>query len=75
MMSFQLAAKQHALDNFSIHPKDFLRARSKGELQYIVHSHPLGQPVSEPDIVACKNTKIKWYIYLNTTDEWLIINP
>ena len=102
MMSFQLAAKQHALeqapkescgivvndeyypclniadtpeDNFSIHPKDFLRARSKGKLQYIVHSHPLGQPVSEPDIVACKNSKIKWYIYLNTTDEWLIINP
>ena len=29
-------------DNFAIHPKDFLKARSKGKLQYIVHSHPEG---------------------------------
>ena len=102
MMSFQLAAKQHALeqapkescgivvndeyypclniadtpeDNFSIHPKDFLRARSKGKLQYIIHSHPNGEPVSQPDIDACKAMKVKWYIYQNTLDKWLIINP
>ena len=62
-------------DNFAIHPKDFLKARSKGKLQYIVHSHPNGEPVSEPDIKACKATKLKWYIYKNTTDEWLTINP
>lgn len=62
-------------DNFAIHPKDFLRARSKGKLQYIVHSHPTGNPPSEPDISSCKATKLKWYIYLNTLDEWLIINP
>ena len=76
MMSFQLAAKQHALeespkeacgivvndiyyrcinisdtpeDNFAIHPKDFLKARSKGKLQYIVHSHPKGGNASKPD--------------------------
>ncbi len=62
-------------DNFAIHPKDFLRARSKGKLQYIVHSHPTGEPPSQLDINACKATKIKWYIYINTTDEWLTINP
>tara|TARA_A100001391_G_C5015780_1_gene264425 strand:- start:358 stop:666 length:309 start_codon:yes stop_codon:yes gene_type:complete len=62
-------------DNFAIHPKDFLRARSKGKLQYIVHSHPTGEPASQPDIDACKATKIKWYIYINTTDKWLTINP
>ena len=102
MMAFQLAAKQHAIeqapeescgivvndeyhpctnisdtpeDNFAIHPKDFLKARSIGKLQYIVHSHPNGEPVSKPDIKACKATKLKWYIYKNTTDEWLTINP
>ena len=101
-MSFQLAAKQHALeqapkescgivvenvyyacnnisdtpeDNFAIHPKDFLKARSKGKLQYIVHSHPAGGLASKTDINACKATKLKWYIYRNTLDEWLIINP
>lgn len=62
-------------NNFAIHPKDFLKARSKGKLQYIVHSHPNGEPVSEPDIKACKETKLKWYIYKNTTDEWLTISP
>ena len=102
MMAFQLAAKQHAIeqapeescgivvndeyhpctnisdtpeDNFAIHPKDFLKARSIGKLQYIVHSHPNREPVSKPDIKACKATKLKWYIYKNTTDEWLTINP
>tara|TARA_R100000353_G_scaffold4369_1_gene6472 strand:+ start:2399 stop:2704 length:306 start_codon:yes stop_codon:yes gene_type:complete len=62
-------------DNFAIHPKDFLRARSKGKLQYIVHSHPNGEPISQPDIDACKAMKVKWYIYQNTLDKWLIINP
>ena len=61
--------------SFAIHPKDFLKARSKGQLQYIIHSHPNGEPVSEIDIKACKATKLKWYIYKNTTDEWLTINP
>ena len=62
-------------DNFAIHPKDFLKARSKGKLQYIVHSHPTGEPASLIDIKACKATKLKWYIYLNNTDKWLTINP
>ena len=62
-------------DNFAIHPKDFLKARSKGNLQYIVHSHPAGTPASQPDIDACKVTKIKWYIYQNIKDKWLTINP
>tara|TARA_B100001093_G_scaffold142651_1_gene135098 strand:- start:8847 stop:9173 length:327 start_codon:yes stop_codon:yes gene_type:complete len=62
-------------ENFAIHPKDFLKARSKGTLQYIVHSHPEGQEPSQPDIDACKAIKIKWYIYLNTKDKWSIINP
>ena len=62
-------------DTFAIHPKDFLKARSKGKLQCIVHSHPAGGLASKTDINACKATKLKWYIYRNTLDEWLIINP
>ena len=61
-------------NTFAIHPKDFLKARSKGKLQYIVHSHPAGGLASKTDINACKATKLKWYIYRNTLDEWLIIN-
>ena len=62
-------------DNFAIHPKDFLRARSKGEFQYIIHSHPKGEDPSEPDKKACKASKISWYVYLIPQDEWQIINP
>ena len=102
MMAFQLAAKQHAIqeapkescgivvndeyypclnisdtpeDNFAIHPKDFLRARSKGKLQYIVHSHPEGGNASELDKKACTATKLPWYVYLLPEDSWQIINP
>lgn len=62
-------------DNFAIHPKDFLKARSKGKLQYIVHSHPEGGDASKPDRKACKATKIQWYVYLLPDDKWQIINP
>ena len=62
-------------DNFAIHPKDFLKARSKGELQYIVHSHPEGGNASELDKKACTATKIPWYVYLLPEDSWQIINP
>tara|TARA_R100000353_G_scaffold44637_2_gene35858 strand:- start:737 stop:1042 length:306 start_codon:yes stop_codon:yes gene_type:complete len=62
-------------NNFAIHPKDFLKARSKGYLQYIVHSHPKGGNASEPDKKACIATKIPWYIYLLPQDIWQIINP
>ncbi len=61
--------------NFAIHPKDFLRARSKGKLQYIVHSHPEGGNASEADKKACTATKIPWYVYLLPEDTWQIINP
>ena len=62
-------------NNFAIHPKDFLKARSKCYLQYIVHSHPKGGNASEPDKKACKATKIPWYVYLLPQDIWQIINP
>ena len=62
-------------DNFAIHPKDFLKARSKGVFQFIIHSHPEGGDASEPDIKACKASKTPWYVYLIPQDEWQIINP
>ena len=62
-------------NNFAIHPKDFLKARSKGKLQYIIHSHPEGGNASEADKKACKATKIPWYVYLLPEDTWQIINP
>ena len=87
-MMFKKAAKEHAIkeapkescgivvnDDFAIHPKDFLKARSKGRLQYIVHSHPDGGDASEPDKKACTATKIPWYIYLLPKDTWQTINP
>ena len=62
-------------DNFTIHPKDYLKVRSKGIFQYIIHSHPEGGDASEPDKKACKASKIPWYVYLIPQDEWQIINP
>ena len=68
-------AQETPEDNFAIHPKDFLKARSKGKLQYIVHSHPEGGDASEPDKKACTATKIPWYVYLIPQDTWQTINP
>ena len=62
-------------DNFAIHPKDYLKARSRGVFQYIIHSHPEGGDASEPDKKACKASRIPWYVYLIPQDEWQIINP
>ena len=62
-------------DNFAIHPKDFLKARSKGVFQYIIHSHPEGGDASEPDKKACRASKTPWYVYLIPQDQWQIINP
>ena len=62
-------------DNFAIHPKDFLKARSKGVFQYIIHSHPEGGDASEPDKKACSASKTPWYVYLIPQDQWQIINP
>ena len=70
---------RNAADNpekdFIIDPKDYMKARSKGKLQAIVHSHPEGGGASELDILACKRTKIPWYIYSIPNDKWSIINP
>ena len=62
-------------DNFAIHPKDFLKARSKGVFQYIINSHPEGGDASEPDKKACRASKTPWYVYLIPQDQWQIINP
>jgi proteasome lid subunit RPN8/RPN11 len=62
-------------DNFAIHPKDFLKARLKGTLQYVIHSHPEGGNASEQDKKACTATKLPWYIFLLPEDTWQIINP
>ena len=62
-------------DNFTIHPIDVLKSRSKDKFQYIFHSHPEGGDASEPDKKACTATKIPCHVYLLPRDTWQIINP
>ncbi len=70
---------RNAADNpekdFMIDPKDYMKARRKGKLQAIIHSHPEGGGASKQDVVACRRTKVPWYIYSIPNDQWLIIKP
>lgn len=62
-------------NDFILDPKDYLKARAKGKIQAIIHSHPEGQQPSFADKKACARTKLPWYIYLVPEDKWLTINP
>lgn len=61
--------------DFVLDPRDYLKARLKGKIETVVHSHPEGGRASNLDMMACKQMKLPWHIYLVPKDEWLIIQP
>lgn len=62
-------------EDFVLEPRDYLKARVKGKIQAIIHSHPKGGEASPADHKACSRFKLPWHIYLIPQDKWLTINP
>ena len=60
---------------FVISPVDYARAMLVGTIEAIVHSHPQGTPASDYDRIACRQTKLPWYVYSVPDQKWLIIEP
>ena len=62
-------------NDFVLDPKDYLKARMKGKIQAVIHSHPKGGKASQADHKACSQLRLPWHIYLIPQDKWLTINP
>jgi hypothetical protein len=61
--------------SFALHPKDYVRARMKGKITAIIHSHPKGGGASNVDIESCNHAKVPFYIFSIPDRQWLIIEP
>ena len=58
--------------SFVINPVDYARAMLVGKIEAIVHSHPLGTPISDYDRNASRHTNLPWYVYSVPDQRWLI---
>ncbi len=64
------------LEQFSIHPDDYLEAEKHGEIVRVVHSHPyLPATPSEADRVGCETFGIPWLIVYHPTGNAVTIVP
>jgi proteasome lid subunit RPN8/RPN11 len=66
---------ENPLTEFIIEPKDYLSALDAGEIEAIVHSHTNGKPPSKPDLFACQQLGVDWYLWEVTSNTWWIIQP
>lgn len=63
-------------DHFMMDPNDYSEASLAGEITGIVHSHIYIPPTpSEPDLVACEATGLKWYIVSLPNETWAECAP
>ena len=62
--------------NFSISPKDYLKASRKGEFKAVYHSHPQGDLKFSPyDIRVSESMNLDFVLYHNPTKKFLLYNP
>lgn len=61
--------------HFVLDPVGYYKASLRGKIIAVVHSHPNGEPPSDMDRKACKQSKLTWFIYQLPQDEWLTIEP
>ena len=66
---------EHPEKSFALHPRDYVRARMKGKITAIIHSHPKGGSASNVDIESCNYAKVPFYIFSIPNRQWLIIEP
>lgn len=63
-------------NDFIINPKDYANAEDIGDIIYIVHSHPVTDPVpSQIDLINIEKTKIPWIIINPGTGKYTVTNP
>lgn len=61
--------------DFVINPVDYATAALYGNVEAIVHSHPIGGSASQADKSACAGTKLPWHIWSVPEEQWSIIEP
>jgi len=63
-------------DQFIIDPVDYAAAEAAGEIVAVFHSHVHIPPApSQPDLVSCEATGLRWYIVNPQTEEWAEFEP
>ena len=63
-------------DTFVIDPIDYANAEDVSTISAIFHSHPIQQArPSLADKTACENSKLPWYIYAVSFDDWFDFKP
>jgi proteasome lid subunit RPN8/RPN11 len=64
------------MNNFLIHPKQYLEAEQHGKIIGIFHSHPRHLPIpSHADQTICNKGNVPWYIYSLVSDAFAITIP
>lgn len=65
-----------ALDRFTIDPMEYADAEDRGEIVFVVHSHPFASPEpSELDRVSCGKGKIPWLIVNHPVGHYTVLEP
>lgn len=63
------------LDQFDIHPEDWVAAEDRGTLMGVVHSHPGGTTEPSPaDVVGCSRSGLPWWI-VTPEGAWKRLRP
>lgn len=63
-------------NDFIINPEDYAGAEDIGDITYIVHSHPISEPIpSQTDLISIEKNNIPWIIINPGTGKYTITNP
>lgn len=64
------------LDQFTMHPEDYVAADMAGEILAVVHSHPNAPPTpSKADRMACDASGLPWHIVSVPSVRWERMEP
>lgn len=70
--------KNIALDptlHFIIDPDDYMQCEEENEVMGVVHSHPKGEPPSQPDLDSCEYIDLPFYICDPVKKTWHDFKP
>lgn len=62
--------------NFAIDPREYVEAEERGDIKYIVHSHPdASSRPSKNDIARCNESGLPWLIVSYPSQDYRIVEP